>query len=146
MENNVIKEYGTTNVPESAWFITTKGKLLDTSWKTQWAFGEWRNVDHRELAMVWLWDSAPKWMDGSEALIKYQELTKNIRVDAWWDYVLVDTAYMPNPSQFNAIQRLGRWKNWYTVDITDPVTWLVKKSWEFTSMAKLRKFVEDYFS
>lgn len=130
LEDIVLEQFGTTENPELAAFITSKGEIIDGGGPGATV----RGYDHRALAAVAVPD-----LNYTDALIKYMNQTGNIRVSVTGDYFYVDIVYMPNAEQIAALEYLGDGRQIF-LDYTAS-DGSVKNGSEFTSVRDLIRFL-----
>lgn len=143
IEDSAIETHGTTNDPIEAAFITRDGKFIDGSGRKQGSDGGSRITDHREIAEDGLrsTDEFSELSEG-EALVKYQELTENIRVSLDDNTLSLDLITIPTESQIRSLRRMARGAD-LIIDITDPISGKVKKSGTFDRFIDAIKFIKE---
>jgi hypothetical protein len=110
-ENKAIAKYGTTTVPESAAYITSDGRIIDSSGKKLGSSSEGRNIDHREIATYALPDKIKKeGISGGEAMNEFMRLTKAVRVNVSPEEISIDTSAKPNDAQLRVLGTLAKGK------------------------------------
>jgi hypothetical protein len=142
--NKAIKEYGTTNVPESVGFITTDGRAIDSSGIKLGSPTQGRNIDHREIASTAFPDNY-KLSDASDYLTDFMNKTNTVRIKSAGENGLnIDIVSYPTEEQFNYLKKLSTKSNGIYADISKS-NGQVAKSSEFTKFSDYEKWVKDYF-
>jgi len=144
IEKKAIKEYGTTTVPESAGFITSSGKIIDSSGKKQGSGMEGRNVDHREIAVNSIPDnSETAEMTGSDALSYFMDKTNATRISITTDEINIDTIHNLSDKQLNQLEKLSQGKT-IVADISR-LDGSVIKSGTFKSFSEYKNWINTNF-
>lgn len=143
-EKAAIKKFGTTNDPKLGAFISSDGKMIDGSGRSQtgpenWKYMNDRVVDHREIATSGV-SYLPKGVTASEALIEYMNRTGNIRMSMNDNELNLDLSVMPNKQQLKTIEKISNGKT-IVADISDSKGY-VKASGDFNNFSEYKKWLE----
>ena len=143
MERRIIEEYGTTDNPSRVAFISNNGEWINGN---MWWYGNYRDVDHREIAQTWFDDTDIEFDNGTEALVALQAQTWMVRVNYNDGYMNIDTVYRLNWNQEESLMKFedDMIREVY-VDITDPKTWRVVDGGTFTSVEEAINYIDNYF-
>ena len=149
IEDAAIKSFGYTSNPRLGAFITSEGKLIDGSGRSQvgpenWRYMNDRVVDHREIAVAGIEQARdiPNGTGGGQALIEYMNRTGNIRMNISGDgsELNLDVSIMPNQQQLKTIQNISKGKT-IVADISDSKGY-TKASGDFKSFKDYLNFLK----
>ncbi len=142
VKSKAIKEYGTTNVPESAAFVTPEGKIIDSSGRKQGSMSEGRNIDHREIAVNSIPDnSTTNGMSGSDALSYFMKESGSTRVSVMPKEINIDTLNPLTDVQLKQLEKLANGRS-IVADISRP-DGSVAKSGVFNSFNEYKTWIKS---
>ena len=144
MEKNILDEYGTTDNPSRVAFVDNKWNWVNGN--MGW-YGNYRDVDHREIASTAFDDTDIEFNTGTDGLVALQAQTWLVRVDYNDGYMNIDTVYELMPSQREGLMKFDDYDiQEVNVDITDPKNWQILDSWQFKSVKDAIRFIDKHFA
>ena len=144
MEQTILDEYGTTENPYRVAFIDNKWRWINGN---MWWYGNYRDVDHREIAQTAFDDTDIEFETGTDWLVALQAQTWLVRVNYNDWYLNIDTVYWLMPSQRSWLMDFAKEDiNQVYVDITDPKTWRTIESKTFDNVRDAVMYIDNHFS
>ena len=144
MEKNILDEYGETDNPWRVAFIDNKWRWINGN---MWWYGNYRDVDHREIAQTAFDDTDIEFNNWTDGLVALQAQTWLVRVNYNDGYMNIDTVYELMPSQREWLMKFADENiEEVNVDITDQKTGRTVKSDTFMNVRDAVRWIDRHFA
>lgn len=144
IQKNILDEYGETDNPSRVAFIDNEWRWINGN---MWWYGDYRDVDHREIASTAFDDTDIEFETWSDWLVALQAQTWLVRVNYNDWYMSIDTVYELMPDQREGLMKFDDYDmQEVNVDITDPKTWRTIDNGTFASVRDAIRFIDKHFA